>query len=84
MLILDLGTVIFQPVDGIISWMQGKHLLVSRQTCSACNIPITLSERADISDRFRLVLLHYHALTSGVGTGASGAALAAPLFEDRP
>ena len=55
MSILELGTVIFQPVASIISWMQGKHLLAASMTCSACNTAMTLSDRADISDGCRLV-----------------------------
>ena len=57
MSILELGTVIFQPVASIISWMQGKHLLAASMTCSACNTGMTLSDRADISDGCRLVSL---------------------------
>ena len=53
MSILDLGAVIFQPVAGIVSWMQGKHLLAASMTCSACNIAMTLSNRADVSDGCR-------------------------------
>ena len=37
MSILDLGKVIFQPVDDLVAWMQGKHLLASSKTCPACN-----------------------------------------------
>ena len=33
MSILDLGAVIFQLVAGIVSWMQGKHLLAASMTC---------------------------------------------------
>ena len=65
MSILDLGVVIFQLVDGIIAWLQSKHLLASSQTCSACNIPMTLSPRADISDGCRLVSSQFTQLDIG-------------------
>ena len=38
--ILELGSVIFQPVSDIVQWMQGKHLLASSKTCSACGAAI--------------------------------------------
>ena len=56
MSILDLGSVIFQPVSGIIMWMLNKHLLPSTLTSSACNVQMSISPRVDISDGCRYSL----------------------------
>ena len=53
MSILDLGKVIFQPVDDLVAWMQGKHLLASSKTCPACNTAMVINSRADVSDGCR-------------------------------
>ena len=50
MSILDLGKVIFQPVDDLVAWMQGKYLLASSKTCPACNTAMVINSRADVSD----------------------------------
>ena len=53
MSILELGPTIFQPISGIVQWMQGKHLLASSKTCSTCNTAMVLSSRSDVSDGSR-------------------------------
>ena len=53
MSILELGRIIFQPVEGIVQWMQGKHLLASSKTCPSSATAMVMNNRADISDGCR-------------------------------
>ena len=52
MSLLELGPVAFGGTPGIITFLQGKHVLASQKQC-ACGAMMGLQKRADISDGCR-------------------------------
>ena len=53
MSILDLGKVIFGDVDQQIGWFQSKGRLTRSKTCPACNQPMNMQTRSDVTDQYR-------------------------------
>ena len=51
--VLSLSAVIGPDVNQQITWLQSKGLLPRKKTCPACNHPMTMQARSDITDKFR-------------------------------
>ena len=47
---LYIGPVIFGTTDNLVNYLQQRELLADRQTCTNCTLPMTLRQKADISD----------------------------------
>ena len=51
--VLKLSMVIGPDIDQQISWLHSKGLLSRNKLCPACNQPMDLQQRSDITDRYR-------------------------------
>ena len=51
--VLSLSAVVGPDVNQQITWLQSKGLLPRNKTCPACNHPMTMQARSDITDKFR-------------------------------
>ena len=53
MSLLDLGPLIFEGIDGQITWFQTNSLLSRQVTCPSCGAAMVLQHRSDIQDKRR-------------------------------
>ena len=51
--VLALAAVIGPEVETQVTWLQSKGLLGRNKTCPACNQPMDMQHRSDITDKYR-------------------------------
>ena len=53
--ILSLASVISAELEEQIPWFQARGLLAQNKTCPACNQPMNMQQRQDVTDKYRYI-----------------------------
>ena len=53
--ILSLASVISAELEEQIAWFQARGLLAQNKTCPACNQPMNMQQRQNVTDKYRYI-----------------------------